>query len=366
MSNENNGKDSFKDKFAFKVEGFESLVDDVKQLLNLDQLIDLAQKLDEKQKSGEIRTEVNVTSRPLSSIPRRSNIPRSPRTATTTSEFSRGDREVTSPDVIKSDVPKVDIGKDNNPDNKPTAIAELISLSNLAHKLEDMLEILQHHEFCARITIAEVLSLCVDEVASVLSQASNLPNNSLVDLRVDLELLQRLDNLLANAKHPQENLATEVEQSLEDSYYPKSQSKSQPKSTISPIVISSLEKNLETCIQQLELQLTTTFLNLSEAKIKEELQYFCDECLMLGDTLKLDWLICIVEPFDSSLQQTEISKLLPNVQVIIDDLRSQCNQYLYVENAKTENPQIGTIAIRKIISKDNSIHSSQSKNQSQN
>lgn len=92
MSNENNGKDSFKDKFAFKVEGFESLVDDVKQLLNLDQLIDLAQKLDEKQKSGEIRTEVNVTSRPLSSIPRRGNIPRSPRAATTTSEFSRGDR----------------------------------------------------------------------------------------------------------------------------------------------------------------------------------------------------------------------------------------------------------------------------------
>ena len=225
-----------------------------------------------------------------------------------------------------------------------SAIAELISLSKLAHKLEDMLEILQHHEFCDRITIAEVLSLCVDEVASVLSQASNLPNNSLVDLRVDLELLQRLDNLLANAKHPQENLASEVEQSLEDSYYPKnqpkSQSKSQPKSTISPIVISSLEKNLETCIQQLELQLTTTFLNLSEAKIKEELQYFCDECLMLGDTLKLDWLICIVEPFESSLQQTEISKLLPNVQVIIDDLRSQRNQYVYAESFTAENPQI--------------------------
>jgi chemotaxis protein histidine kinase CheA len=64
-----------------------------------------------------------------------------------------------------------------------SAIAELISLSKLAHKLEDMLEILQHHEFCDRTIIAEVLSLGIDEVASVLSQASNLPNNSLVDLR---------------------------------------------------------------------------------------------------------------------------------------------------------------------------------------
>ncbi|MFZ4557996.1 MAG: AAA family ATPase [Pseudanabaena sp.] len=142
MSNESNDKDSFKDKFAFKVEGFESLVDDVKQLLNLDQLIDLAQKLDEKQKSGEIRTEVNVTSRPLSSIPRRGNIPRSPRAATTTSEFSRGEREVTSPDVVKPDVPKVDINKDNNPENKSTAIGELVGgLGDTLAQLRDLVEI---------------------------------------------------------------------------------------------------------------------------------------------------------------------------------------------------------------------------------
>ena len=35
-----------------------------------------------------------------------------------------------------------------------SAIAELSSLSELAHKLEDMLEILQHHEFCDRTMIA--------------------------------------------------------------------------------------------------------------------------------------------------------------------------------------------------------------------
>ena len=128
-----NDKDNFKDKFAFKVEGFESLVDDVKQLLNLDQLIDLAQKLDEKQKSGEIHTEVNVTSRPLSSIPRRGNIPRSPRAATT----SGGDREVTSPDVVKPEPPK-----DNSPNEKPLAIAELVGgLGDTLAQLRDLVEI---------------------------------------------------------------------------------------------------------------------------------------------------------------------------------------------------------------------------------
>ncbi len=137
---ESNDKNSFKEKFAFKVEGLESFVDEVKQLLNLDQLIDLAQKLEEKQKSGGIRTEVNVSSRPLSSIPRRGNIPRSPSVATTST--SR-DREVTSPDVIKPNVSKPDVSKPNSPNQPaPTAIADLVGgLGDTLAQLRDLVEI---------------------------------------------------------------------------------------------------------------------------------------------------------------------------------------------------------------------------------
>ncbi|ELS31019.1 MULTISPECIES: AAA family ATPase [Pseudanabaena] len=125
-----NDRDSFKDKFAFKVEGLESLVDDVKQLLNLDQLIDLAQKLEEKQQSGEIRTEVNITSRPLSSIPRRGNIPRSRVTT-----VSGSDREVASPDIVKPE-------KDHPTNEKPQAIAELVGgLGDILAQLRDLVEI---------------------------------------------------------------------------------------------------------------------------------------------------------------------------------------------------------------------------------
>ena len=134
-----NDKDSFKDKFAFKVEGLESFVDDVKQLLNLDQLIDLAQKLEEKQKSGEVRTEVNISSRPLSSIPRRGNIPRSPRTTT------GGDSEVTSPDVIITKPPKEssqNYQQDSPVDENPQTIAELVGgLGDTLSQLRDLVEI---------------------------------------------------------------------------------------------------------------------------------------------------------------------------------------------------------------------------------
>jgi len=222
-----------------------------------------------------------------------------------------------------------------------SAIAELSSLSKLAHKLEDLLEILQHNEFCDRTTIAEVLSHGIDEVASVLSQAAGLPSNSLVDIQIDLELLQRLDTLLAIVKI-QENNQDNHGQSTN---IPSKLIKSEPQNTsqtelsintntviqtkISPIVISSLEKDLEACLKQVETKLLLNSSNLTEPKIREELQCFCDECLLLGDTLNLDWLINTVEPFEVYLQQgTAIANLLLELQVVITSLRSLRSQYL--------------------------------------
>ncbi len=136
MGNDNE-QDNFKDKFAFKVDGLESLVDDVKQFLNLDQLINIAQKLEEAQKSGNIHTEVNVSSRPLSSIPRRSNIPRSPR------NYAGGDREVTSPDVIIPKPPQADNqANPHDQEEQPKAIAELVGgLGETLAQLRDLVEI---------------------------------------------------------------------------------------------------------------------------------------------------------------------------------------------------------------------------------
>jgi chemotaxis protein histidine kinase CheA/ActR/RegA family two-component response regulator len=213
-----------------------------------------------------------------------------------------------------------------------SAIAELLSLSKLAHKLEDLLEILQHNEFCDRTTITEVFSQGLDEVAAVLAQATNLPANNLTDIKIDLELLLRLDGLLANVKSESQTIVQN--KSISE---PISESLNQPKATISAIVISSLEKDLESCIQQLETKLLANSTHLSATAIKEELQYFCDECLLLGDTLNLDWLITTVEGFESYLQQgNEIASLLSEVQVVIKSLRSQRLQYLYPKSTSAE------------------------------
>lgn len=240
-----------------------------------------------------------------------------------------------------------------------SAIAELSSLSELAHKLEDVLEILQHHEFCDRTMIAEVLSNGIDEVAAVLAQAISLPTNTLADIKIDQELLHSFDALLAIVTDQQQEPLI-----IHESNYGESESlgskpiveKSQgvfqaathlaashhkavtssvnndfnkPKSKINSIVRSSLEKDLESCIKQVEAKLLSSS-NLPETLIRDELQCFCEECLLLGDTLSLDWLINIVEPFEAILhQEPSIASLLSEVQVVISTLRSQRLQYLY-------------------------------------
>ncbi len=219
------------------------------------------------------------------------------------------------------------------------AIAELMSLSKLAHKLEDMLEILQHNQFCDRVTISELISHSIDEVASVISEAVSLPTNSLIDIEIDLELLQRLDSALENVKVQENNqksnvntiVPSNITQAIQSNITQSNISQSNTtQSNISPIVISSLEKDLEDCIRQVETQLLSNSVTLPEARIREELQYFCEECFLLGDTLSLSWLINTAEPFEAYLQQKPaIALLLSEAQVVINSVRSQRSEYLH-------------------------------------
>ena len=221
-----------------------------------------------------------------------------------------------------------------------SAIGELHSLSQIAHKLEDLLEILQHNEFCDRTTIAEILSYGIDEVASVISQAVSLPTNILVDIKVDQELLQKLDALLAITKDSTNPKPINYEEyqskSQKDSLGSLSEVRDNHQPKPSAMVIASLEKDLESCIRKVENLLSNPD-DLTEAKIKEELQYFCEECLLLGDALGIDWLIDTVEPFEIKLQkEMAIANLLINTKEIISSLRSQRSQYLHPEASKPD------------------------------
>ncbi len=232
-----------------------------------------------------------------------------------------------------------------------SAIAELMSLSKLAHKLEDMLEILQHNkfgdEFCDRATIFELLSHSIDEVASVISQAVSLPTNSLMDIEIDLELLQKLDSILENVKVQESNLNIIIP--LNNIPLNSTQLNISP-ININPIVISSLERDLEDCIKQVEIKLLANSVTLPEARIREELQYFCEECFLLGETLSLGWLVNTVEPFEAYLQQKPaIAMLLSETQLLINSVRSQRSQYLHPQSkAILEIQAIAPLAVDQI------------------
>lgn len=219
-----------------------------------------------------------------------------------------------------------------------SGIAELTSLSQIAHKLEDLLEILQHNEFCDRKTIAEVLSDGIDEVASVIAQAVSLPTHTLGDIEVDQALLQRLDTLLAIVKQEEDGQKQAQDEGNSDNEI------SSPPSTVSAIVLAALEKDLEACIQQLETQVLAKSSELSANKIKEELQFFCEECFLLGDAFSIQWISKTVEPLEVNLQQNiEINSLLAEAKAIIVSLRSQRHQYLHPQSKPDSNAIVESV-----------------------
>jgi len=109
-------------KTEFNFDGFGGglggLVDEVKQLLNLDQLVDLAQKLEEKAQSGELQTQVHFSTRPLSSIPRRGSIPRNQPRAEDTSFQPKATRYQPSTNDSGSGAQS---GSNSNPNSNPNS-----------------------------------------------------------------------------------------------------------------------------------------------------------------------------------------------------------------------------------------------------
>lgn len=128
--------------FSFQVKGLESLVDEVKQLLNLEQLIDLAQKIENKAESGEIKTQVNFTTRPLtrtSSIPRQGTIPRTGGVSDrgVASDF---ETDANIPIVTPPPEPTRPASTPNNP--PPSIINQTVGgLGNVLAQLRDLVEI---------------------------------------------------------------------------------------------------------------------------------------------------------------------------------------------------------------------------------
>ncbi|WP_225882651.1 AAA family ATPase [Thalassoporum mexicanum] len=122
-----------KQNFSMRMEGLDSLFNEVKQLLNLEELAELASKIEEKAESGDLKTEVHFSAR--SNIPRQGNIPRSDRFSRSTrvSTTNDGDEVETSYTTNFSHSPQTGSSRDHSSRNTVRNSVRTTSTAHSAH-----------------------------------------------------------------------------------------------------------------------------------------------------------------------------------------------------------------------------------------
>lgn len=181
-------------------------------------------------------------------------------------------------------------------------IAQLPSLGELAHRLEDLLQAIQQQKVQDLNESWNVLEWGVFEVANLLNQARM---NQVVE--ADFALLEIL------ASFTQSNAESSSESSA-----------SVPNSTRSTLLQKALIEDLEACFKAI------TDLSPAEPSevISNVLTTFFDECLLLGETLDLPWLVSEIEPLELVLAETSPEDALAIFQQIIPHLQSLRDQHL--------------------------------------
>ena len=174
-------------------------------------------------------------------------------------------------------------------------LASLPSLQELSHKLEDVLLGIQQQQI-AEIDLGWMLiEQSINEISLILSQARTVDN-----VTADPELIAALEALAASsvtseAQTPDNNL-----------------------------VATTLTADLETTLVAIEELPDDTPPEL----IGQFLAGFVDECLFLGETLNLPWLVEATAPITEALEQSTALEVLVFAKEIITNLRSQRDAYL--------------------------------------
>ncbi|AFY70397.1 CheA signal transduction histidine kinase [Thalassoporum mexicanum PCC 7367] len=197
-----------------------------------------------------------------------------------------------------------------------SGIAQLPSLSKLAHKFEDILELLRTNEAIDRQIIGQLLEQGINEIVAVVDRINALPDNSLEDVSVDLDLLELLSSTLAMIK---------AETATGDNF----QANTPANAEVPAMVRAALEKDLEACLthaaQELDLD------PVSIPQIKTSLAVLAEECLLLSETFELEWLTEPLPPLIEAVQAHDrhsLTELRTIGKQVITALRHQRSQYL--------------------------------------
>ncbi len=204
-------------------------------------------------------------------------------------------------------------------------IAQMPGLSQLAHKIEDLLEAWNQHQLTPDEVGLKLLQRGIEELAFLLNQVQNSP-----DLPGDSKLLTALDEFNHHLSR------TPVAAS------------SEPKTSLSPgklrLIKATLESDLEKCLVTAEtLLLEAKFLD----KIAKGLNNFVEECTMLGEAFELPWLVSVVAPLAKAVQQSKPNSAVPRIaKKVIDNVRTLRDKFLHkITSEKKKDPKTKTTAL---------------------
>jgi chemotaxis protein histidine kinase CheA/ActR/RegA family two-component response regulator len=186
-------------------------------------------------------------------------------------------------------------------------IAQLHNLSRLAHQLENLIEAIEQEQIqdlnSAHIFLHDGVELITVLVAAALQGGDEEETKAAQSLTI----FQELEHFLEKQIIPQQ----------EDI-------KPQPSSSNTNLFLlkTALEVDLEECLQKVEVNLDKY---QSPEKIANILKQFIEEGTLLGQVLKLDWLVEAVEGLEYLLEadfQT-LSEMIPVTIAYLRDRRSQ-------------------------------------------
>ncbi len=179
-------------------------------------------------------------------------------------------------------------------------VAELFSLKDLSHKLEDILQLLEKGQVQDVDMAWMLLEQGVSEMSLMLSQAK-----AGHEAEADPELMATLTLF-----HESQETEVEILKTVSD--------------VNSAFVSTSLQQDLEDSFARVE-ELPT---DVPGEVIMDCLESFFDECLFLGETLDLTWLVEGIAPLEAVLDEADSEAALTLAKEAIALLRQKRDKYL--------------------------------------
>ncbi|MEN9218156.1 MAG: Hpt domain-containing protein, partial [Gloeomargarita sp. DG_2_bins_126] len=191
-------------------------------------------------------------------------------------------------------------------------LSQLMDISHLAHRLEDLLQALSQSPPPAPDPVWAVLERGIQELASLLSQAEHQE-----EVTADPQVLAALEQCQVTPVSEPAAIATAVPAGM---------------------IITALTEDLETCLSETDQALAEPGSDLRAAA-----QNLVDACTLLGETLDLDWLVKAVQPLEQELHQPA-PVLMPQIAATLEQLRQQRSAYLHPPAAPTPEPETAPAA----------------------